>query len=316
MEEIKTQFLELLEDEDILKKLRKIISEELIKNEKINIPDESESPNVIDISKYNEEIEKQNMIKKELEEYKGVMALFKKKSDDDIKKLKALLKEKELEVEKLTDLEKKATLENKKLENINDENVKKIAVYEKTLNDQNQYISVLDDKNNKLSNEINDITRELTEYKDKTFEQNKIIDKINTETEIFEKYKNVSPETKDTLRGIFKEDTYKVFLACGTQRDNIDALWEVIRVRIMAEKFEDLDVLVEMLNFFIDVYNKTSTDPIFKMQEINIGEEYDKEIHTRDATSKPNGKVEKVLLPGYVTIRTDKIEKKSIVRLA
>ncbi len=132
---------------------------------------------------------------------------------------------------------------------------------------------------------------------------------------IFEKFIHLPEEIKKVLSGIFKKEEYENFIVCGCQRENIDALWETIMFRIMSSNYDHTETLIEILLYFIKLYNSISDRPTLKIQDVENFEEFDSSIHIRNPESKTSGKIIEVILPGYVIVATDNIVKKSIVKV-
>lgn len=142
-----------------------------------------------------------------------------------------------------------------------------------------------------------------------------LLEKYEEKHYMFNKLNALPEEIKKVLSGIFKKEEYENFLACGCQRENIDALWETIMFRVMASNYDSIQTLVELLLYFINLYNDISDRPALKIQDIKIDDEFDSSIHIRNPESKTSGKITEIILPGYVVVATDNVVKKSIVKV-
>lgn len=163
-------------------------------------------------------------------------------------------------------------------------------------------------ENNKLNNEILKVNSILEDYK-------KNVTEITKQQNVYKIFCSLLPDTKQSLKGIFKEESFVNFIACGTQRGNIDSLFELMKNRVMQDKYVNLEELVEILRYFIFNYNKTSDNATLKIQEVVVGERFDTEKHIRTVKSRPSGVVKKVLVIGYVNALNDRILQKSIVKV-
>lgn len=141
-----------------------------------------------------------------------------------------------------------------------------------------------------------------------------LVDKYEEKYYMFNKLISLPEETIKMLNGIFKKQEYENFLVCGCQRENIDALWETIMFRVMSSNYESLQTLVEILLYFINMYNDISDRPTLKIQDVKIGDDFDSSMHIRNPESKTSGKISEVILPGYLVVSTENIVKKSIVK--
>ncbi|MBU9712739.1 hypothetical protein [Evansella tamaricis] len=126
---------------------------------------------------------------------------------------------------------------------------------------------------------------------------------------------NLSPNTKQSLVGIFKGMTIHEFLSCGVQYENLDSLWEYMKRETIEGSNQDLDSLNEIFRFFFHAYNKIYDSPIYEIQSTSIGQRFDEDLHIRGGNSKVIGEISSVLLNGYYNRINNKIIKKSIVQI-
>lgn len=139
--------------------------------------------------------------------------------------------------------------------------------------------------------------------------------KLELEQQMFNNYKNLPPDIKTSLKGIFKAETYENFIACGCQRSNIDTLWEFIKNRTVNMELSHLTELNEIFVYFIELFNGVSSNPVLKIQDVAIGEAFDTAEHIRTKNGKSSGKIAEVYLAGYQNILNNKILNKAIVRV-
>lgn len=132
---------------------------------------------------------------------------------------------------------------------------------------------------------------------------------------IYEVYQKLSPALKNTLSGIFQGETIEQFLFCGVQKQNVELLWDAIKIRAIDENEEELDELKEIFIFFFHAYNSTFSKPLFELHTVNENEKYDNEKHVRTSKSRVSGPIKETLLHGFININSKKIERKSIVKL-
>ena len=93
------------------------------------------------------------------------------------------------------------------------------------------------------------------EYRSKYLQFKAIFQK---QTHAFYLYQHLTDQSKDELSGIFKGKNFEAFLACGVQPANIDALWEYARQAALAGSLEDVELLNQIIAYFVNLYNITN----------------------------------------------------------
>lgn len=295
----KEQLIELLKDTEIKDQLVDILKDYFVRNESIsnveiieNSQDEEKNNLELLIKEKEEEIEKMGKILKKIKELLGVSE--KSEIEDKIisknKELKDLIeKKKELELE--------------------------LESFSKKMNKEKE----------KLTSEINQIKEELGNAKEdvkKSLSKNTELSKtVDFYREAFEKdlkaysiYTELSDNTKDSLKGIFRDNSLEGFIACGIQEKNISSLWDYIKDEIREEKNSDIKNLKEMFYFLFEKYRLAF--PIFELQEVFIGDNFVDDNHIRHSSSKEvNGAISEVVFRGWVNNKTNKTVKKSVVKM-
>ncbi|WP_042462064.1 hypothetical protein [Neobacillus dielmonensis] len=146
---------------------------------------------------------------------------------------------------------------------------------------------------------------ELQRYKDNY---------LNLE-KVYTLFLGLTPPVRSSLRGIFKGNSLPEFLYCGVQGENIDSLWEFIKKETIENKETDLASLKQIFSFFFDAYNKIFDTPVFQLLKTAAGERFSEDYHIRGGNSKVIGVISEVLLEGYFNSITNRVVKKSIVRI-
>ena len=225
---------------------------------------------------------------KDEEIQKAVLAIRKSKIKKE-KKLEYSIKEKDNEIEMLKGLVENLT----KTMNIKENKLRELEELKDRLK-----IGIKDvkSKNNKLSKKV--------DFYRTTFEK---------ELTTYALYEGLSSSTKASLKGIFKDDSLKGFLACGVQENNISSLWDYVKDELREEKNSDIKSLKTIFYFFFDSYQRAF--PIYRVQKVALGDEFDNEEHIKTNSSSVIGKVDEVVFVGWVNSKTKKIVKKSIVRV-
>ncbi len=295
----KEQLIELLKDTEIKDQLVDILKDYFVRNASIsnveiieNSQDEEKNNLELLIKEKEEEIEEMGKILKKIKELLGVSE--KSEIEDKIigknKELKDLIeKKKELELE--------------------------LESFSKKMNKEKE----------KLTSEINQIKEELGNAKEdvkkslsKNTELSKTVDfyreKFEKDLKAYSIYTGLSDNTKDSLKGIFRDNSLEGFIACGIQEKNISSLWDYIKDEIREEKNSDIKNLKEMFYFLFEKYRLAF--PIFELQEISIGDNFVDDNHIRHSSSKEvNGAISEVVFRGWVNNKTNKAVKKSVVKM-
>lgn len=172
------------------------------------------------------------------------------------------------------------------------------------------YKSKTDTQNQKISNLQNQI-KELLKIKDK---YNAIGVKFENVLRMYQIYQQLQEKHGTFLGSLFKGNSIEVFFTCGVQRDNIDLLWDYIKDSIIEEK-DYIEELKTLFNYFFTLYNKIYDNELFRFSEVNIGDYFDSEKHIKSSASNHSGKISNINFYGYYNTNTDKIIKKTIVKV-
>lgn len=128
--------------------------------------------------------------------------------------------------------------------------------------------------------------------------------------EVYRIYCSLSAELHQELDRVLCADSAELFLAWGSQWDNLEALWDFLSYRVRELEEDERIALCDVFDYLFEVYQKVSLS--YERLNASVGDEFDEDIHTRGANSAVGGTITKVLLQGYRGIHKGKI-KKSIV---
>ena len=174
----------------------------------------------------------------------------------------------------------------------------------------------------KITKELGELHSDSDKMKVEFSNLNSAYEKIKKEIlpnsmakEMYIIFKNLDISIKNDLKGIFKNETYENFIACGCQKENINTLWEFIKSRISKDKYDQLEELNKIFLYFIECYNNISDTPTLTISTVEIGDIFDTSLHIRDQNSKSSGKITNIYLFGYQNSINKKIINKSIVRV-
>ena len=74
-------------------------------------------------------------------------------------------------------------------------------------------------------------------------------------------------------------------------------------------------LLWKIFEYFLRLANNAKIETVYKIDGVKTGDDYDKKIHRLDADSRVQGKVRKVILPGFSNIYNNENIRKTIVHV-
>lgn len=222
----------------------------------------------------------------------------------------------------------------------NSELAAKTEQYSEAINTKNtqideigKYAESLKNHAEDLSNRILECNAEITQKTNEVNELKKDIDAYNLTfgdlTQVFEKYQNLTPATKEGLKDVFNEDlNVRSFLSSGAQWGHIQALWEYTQQKINAEDFSDVGTLNEIFAYFLDFHNSSYPSPLYALLDTKPGDAFDEDQHSKIMTREERkaaffdkkkatveGPIKEVVLYGYKNLKNGRVLKPSIVRV-
>lgn len=179
------------------------------------------------------------------------------------------------------------------------------------IKEQEIEINNLKEINQKLANEKNMIEKELLEKEEMLCFYKNTFEK---ELLIYNLYQNLNLNTKDSLRGIFKIDSFVGFLTCGVQQNNIESFWDYIQNELRENINNELKSLITIFDFLFDKFSLIYQ--YYRRQEIEENQNFDTEYHIKHNSSQnQSGKILEVLFYGYQNTNTNQVIKQSVVRI-
>lgn len=204
-----------------------------------------------------------------------------------------------IEKEKEAYLDKIKLLENKSL------------ILEQQLCDVHKEKKALEEANKKLLKRIQ-VTENLLQTSNNTMQH--YVEHFETLNIYYNNYISLGESVHRELENVIKVDCAENFLCSGTQWDNLEPLWDFISYKLDEYNDEKINKLIGIFEYLFERYN--SVTKIYSLLETQEGEELDEDLHTRASNSLVTGTISKVLLRGYKNIRTDRVIKKSMVRVS
>ena len=197
-------------------------------------------------------------------------------------------------------------------QNGDDSKVKELQKENKQLKKYSQELTSL---NNSLKDDKLQLTTQLeneisknAKLKEKNLRLEKELSK-NPLQKIDNLYNKLNETTKDGIKNILKNKNELTLFSSATL--NIEPLWEYLKYLRNEHKDKEFEILNEIFLIVFKTYINVTN---ITYQNINIGDEFDGEFHTRDNRSEGyDDDIKEIILCGLV--EDDKIIKKSIVRV-
>lgn len=128
----------------------------------------------------------------------------------------------------------------------------------------------------------------------------------------FRLYVDLGDEVHQDLSRVLSAESPELFLGWGTQKGNIEALWDFISYKLDSYQPRQIESLNKIFDYLFEIYERIEGD--YKRLDVSVGEEFDEEYHTRGSHSAVSGNISEVLLRGYQKLSSQR-RKKSIVRI-
>lgn len=233
----------------------------------------------------------------------------------------------ELNKEKF-DLEQKQKSLEENLEIVNEEKCK--------LEQKNDDLIV---DNTKLRDKKEQVEKKLNECEKNLNKANGIIDSMQQEIEeaqkeksrleyfsngygeidsMFKTYQQLNEDIRDELQGIFgNADTPVMFFCNALQENHLDNFWEYICSKINSGKINrDMEGMLNALfDFCFDMVNISQPKPMYKRLQVQAGFDFDNSYMIKTSDSSQLGIIKEVKLAGYVYALSNKVVKRSLVRV-
>lgn len=131
---------------------------------------------------------------------------------------------------------------------------------------------------------------------------------------MYEKYRQLSEQSRKTLDGIFKNSSISGLFLCGVQYDNLCSLRSFTELLVIngTDKGHDTEILSELYAFLLSCYNSTFSEPVYMLTEYKTGDAFDEELH-HSLNGKKSGVITKVLLQGCICAKNGKVVRKAFV---
>ncbi len=131
-----------------------------------------------------------------------------------------------------------------------------------------------------------------------------------------ERYHSLSDGVKEGLSNVICDKNVILFVASAASPEALRAVWNYVR-DMLGDRTAGAEIgtLKEIFDYFFDIYNSSLAEPVYKRDEVEIGDDLDDDRHDRGAGSATSGRITQVLLRGYQSIHTGKIQCRSVVKV-
>ena len=193
----------------------------------------------------------------------------------------------------------------------------------RTIGEVNHKYTEALDRNAELTSNLKRVTDENAVYEERIKEIELIVSQQQSELEerfsdgwdLYVKYKNLGSETKQLLTSVFPRESFESFISGGAKDKSLEKIWDETSRTLRNGDDKTAYILWDIFTYFLNIVNEGKTEDVYQINEVSIGDNYDKSIHSIDIDSRVQGVVTRVFLPGYSNIYNGSNVRKSIVRI-
>lgn len=253
-----------------------------------------------------------------IEEKKGLFGGSEEKGKKEIKQLKTVLNEKDLELERLRGI-------------LREEKEEKRNAWEQA-EALRQAASQTELQNRRVQKELEAVKMDLKGLQEENralrAREAQYIDCVEEAKKVKSRYEKgfgqldtyycmylqLGEAVHEDLARVLSPKSPETFLCWGVQWGNIEALWAFLDINLSIGKYPQdiLEVLGKIFDYFFELYREMSGN--YERLDTKAGDEFDEDFHKRSSNSLVTGRISQVLLRGYRGTTNKKI-KKSVVRI-
>ena len=119
---------------------------------------------------------------------------------------------------------------------------------------------------------------------------------------------------KQILKSVFPAENFEAFICGGAKDASLEKIWDEVD-RNLKNNTKMAYLLWKIFEYFLWLANNAKIETVYKIDGVKTGDDYDKKIHRLDADSRVQGKVRKVILPGFSNIYNNENIRKTIVHV-
>jgi len=132
--------------------------------------------------------------------------------------------------------------------------------------------------------------------------------------EIYQKFLNLDISTRENSG--MRTENFEAFICRGAQMKRLEDIWGATLENKRAGKITDAEILWEVFAYCVRLVNAAQGDNTIEILDTQIGEGYEPNKHSTNMTnSSTQGVVREIILTGYRNNISNKIVKKSNVRV-
>lgn len=132
---------------------------------------------------------------------------------------------------------------------------------------------------------------------------------------LYQKRSVLSAPIRNLLKDIWNEDSFINFICGGANGEALAQLWEECRACIYNGREQEAEYLIKCFSYFLTLVNETAGAEVYRLLKVRVGGLYDDTTQEIDRKGRMQGRVEKVILPGYYNVANKRVVRKSIVIL-
>lgn len=223
----------------------------------------------------------------------------------------------DLLVEKLKDLEN----QNRELLADKEQMVECISIKDHKINElleknkqQEERIIVLEDTCKKWWQYSENFKKEIVSREGELHRLKNIAGQFEYVLNNFELYSRLSEKLKSVASNIIDASSPMVFLLTASDKGNVLAFWDTVKYLVDETSDDELDVIIEILRFFVGLLNERERGEIYLLMDGEMGKMFDNERHIRGTNcSRYSGEIKKIVVPGIWNNRKMNVERKAIV---
>lgn len=210
-------------------------------------------------------------------------------------------------------LEQYHSLENemKTLYTENEKLLSKLKSNKSYINNLESDVNTLKEKIEKLGKEKDSISLEL-KSSNETLQRFK--EQFENPIKYLEMYRSLSYSVRSGLENVIIDTNEITFIASCTNENNLSSIWEYIKEISNDTDSDDFKVLNLIFDYFFDVFNNSLSEPKYKRDDVEIGDDLDDDYYDRCYGSATSGEITRVIIKGYKSRNTGKIIHKSLVK--
>ena len=139
------------------------------------------------------------------------------------------------------------------------------------------------------------------------------IEKFGNISLYFEKYQNLSSNTRQYLRRFISDKNEVAFLISATAPENLGRLWDYTKSMYLSDSIKEAEILKELFYYCFSMFNDSCINPEYQLDNTARGDKFDDEKHAKGTNSKSSGIIREVILQGYCSANTGNFIRHTVV---